>query len=157
MTKTNAESTTTDLSHAVREFRRLLRDDPEAAMARSREGVEHLMAEAITPNAEQIARAWESRRVPVVVHDLASDDARAAARNLGWDGASTVFEMAPLVARLFAAKLRAIGDSAAAEWLTRGEPTRLFVMSGHGTLCLNFDPDRGWSTAPGTNDLASNN
>jgi hypothetical protein len=145
------------LEKSAKKGRELFESDPAEAMARSQQASERLLNEAVKPNAEKIARIMFTGAVAVVVHALADEGAKEGARNLGWDGRSTVFELSPAKLKWFASVLRGIGDSAAADWLMNGAPGRMFVMTGYGTLCLNHEVGRGWTAAPGTSDFAPNN
>lgn len=121
------------------------------ALARTRGFLEQLLQQGIKPHDHTITRAFSEGQVVLVFHNIASNspEAIAAARSLGWRGASS--ECIPLN-RTRAERIAELLPSAdpCSKWLRGKRPGRIFVCSGAGTLCLNYDPEGSFSIEPGT-------
>ena len=126
---------------------------------------ERIVAEGIKPHAETIARAHDNGEVAVVFfnisdehsHAMASADVRGyrdAVKSMGWRGGrSECVAWNRTRAEKFADALaRTSPADPCAQWLRGRRPGRIFVWSGLGSLCINFDPKSGYSSAPGTGD-----
>jgi hypothetical protein len=113
--------------------------------------LDRLLEEGIKPHAMTIAIASAAGEVSVVFYDVASEFpvSVAAARALGWRGGRS--ECIPLNrthAERIADKLPSAVPSA--KWLRGRRPGRIFVCTGGGSLCVNYEPGVGFSLEPGT-------
>lgn len=119
-----------------------MKTNAEAAM-------EELLERGIKPHAEALARLAADGQVGCVVWKP-EPVAESAARLLGWQPQQgDVFALSQ-----DACAHLAIGDRVTARWLAAGSSidgtVRAFVISGHGSLLVNFKPGRGWWIEPGS-------
>ena len=118
-------------------------------------------AEAILPNVEALARIFVERDVALIFYEIGGPDpvtdrtVKEGARALGWGGGSVE------IARLTHAQAGKMadeiersnpGDVAAISWFRRHSEGRLFVLVQAATFCVDFEPGKGFSIAPGTTD-----
>jgi hypothetical protein len=117
--------------------------DPETTKKMMR----RILDEGVIPHAVALARIWLNEEVAVVVFEVA-DECKDGLRILGWNG-EAVFALN----RTRAEKLAARSDPVTAAWLRRRGPRRMFLWSGSGTLLMNCEEGKGWSTEPGSTDM----
>jgi hypothetical protein len=109
-----------------------------------------------TPHATELAAITDRGEIAVVVFDPdpASTVMQQALRDLGWDGASVVFQLgAGLKKRLIADSVEH-ADLVTARWLRGGRTGRIFLWTGRGTLLINFQQGVGYSLEPGSSDAS---
>jgi hypothetical protein len=105
------------------------------------QALERILEQGIKPHADAIAPiVIDGEGVAVVVFEPALE-AVTAAQHYGWDGKAKVFK---LDAR------KAQGDSITARWFSSGRPGRIFVISGKGTLLVNYAQGAGFTLEPGS-------
>jgi hypothetical protein len=104
---------------------------------------------ALRPNARRIAEIASNGDIAVVVFE-AQGEVADLAKLLGWDGLAPVFQLCNAKRILFASSGI---DQISSRWLTRNtEIPRVFLVTGLGTLLLNFIPGSGWQVEPGSVD-----
>jgi len=107
---------------------------------------------ALKPHLGAILKAHFHETVAVIVHEL-DPTVHDAARSLGWDGSSSIFELG-FDERLGFAHRAWTGDSPdpiTAGWLMRkGGDARALVFVEHGSFLINFHPRRGFYVEPGS-------
>ena len=120
-------------------------EDTNAALQR-------VLNDGIKPYASEIARTWLDGEVAVVFH-MVAPAAEKVARSLGWAGGpSGCARMNRSRAESLARKLPK--SDPAARWLGGRRPGRIFIVSGSGTLCVNYEPQKGYSLLEGSTDTA---
>jgi len=105
---------------------------------------------ALRPNARRIAEIGSNGDIAVVVFEAQGELAELA-KLLGWDGLEPVFQLCN------AKRAVLLGSPACDQvlrlWLTRHvNLPRVFLVSGLGTMLLNFVPGSGWQREPGSLD-----
>jgi hypothetical protein len=120
-------------------------------MTRSIDRADHdaILAAAIKPHAESIVPIVLSADVAVVVHD-AHPDVAEHARSLGWDGTAPVFRLEDRTLIQLAAILGQNGDEISRDWFLTPRIGRIYVLFERRTFLVNFDPARGYSIEPGS-------
>jgi hypothetical protein len=123
--------------------------------------LDRVHAEAIMPNADELARIFIDRDVAIVFYDIGGPDpatdrvAKEGARALGWGGGRVeVGRLTHAEAAKLADEIERSnpGDVAGIAWFRRHSENRLFALIQAGTFCFDFDPGSGFSIAPGTSD-----
>jgi len=113
--------------------------------------MDRLLSEGIHAHAQDIAPIIANGGIAVVVykpHDLA----REAARAVGWDGESATFKLSNAARQRLIASLLRRDDAVTCRWLRGNRAGRIFMISGAGTLLINFVPGVGYSLEPGSTD-----
>jgi len=127
--------------------------DEAEAKARSDAFLERLLQEGIKAKKDEIAQVWDKGDVAVLFYNVDRTDELAvrSATSGGWTGERVeVHRLKRKRAVAFADNLPP-GDPAA-RWLRLRGFGRILVWNGTGSLCVNFDPAKGYSIAPGTLD-----
>jgi hypothetical protein len=106
-----------------------------------------ILDEGVIPHTAALERIWLNGEVAVAVFEVA-DKGKEGLRNLGWHG-EAVFALN----RTRAERLAGHSDPVTAAWLRRRGPGRMFLWNGLGTLLMNCEAGKGWSTEPGSTDL----
>jgi hypothetical protein len=108
-----------------------------------------LMNKGIRPNAEAIARIGVDGDIAVLVVNPMGGTKRLA-QALGWTPKRPVL-------RLARSRMEALAnaDAVTASWVRRPRPDtlRIFVLMEHGTLLVNFEPNRGYYIEPGSSEI----
>ncbi len=115
-------------------------------METTKKMMRRILDEGVIPHADALAMIWLNGEVAVVVFEVA-DEGKDALRTLGWHG-EAVFALN----RTRAEQLAKRSDPVTAAWLRRRGPGRMFLWNGLGTLLLNHETGKGWSTEPGSTD-----
>lgn len=120
------------------------------------EVMEPIIEACFTPNAYALASIIGGGQVAVAVFKLDEGDALAqqAARDIGWDGSSAVFPLSRDHKQRIIDRSVELGDPLTAQWLRGERNGRIFLWTGRGTVLVNFEPGRGYSLEPGSNDAA---
>jgi hypothetical protein len=108
------------------------------------------------PNADALSKIIGRGEVAVVVFKLDESDALAlqAARDIGWDGTSVVFQLAGHTKKRLIEVSEQQADPVTARWLRGGRTGRIFLWTGRGTLLINYQPGAGYSVEPGSTDAS---
>ena len=123
--------------------------------------LDRVHAEAIMPNADALARICSERDVALIFYEIGGPDpvtdrtAKEGARALGWGGGRVeIARLTHTQAGKIADEIERSnpGDVAAISWFRRHSEGRLFVLVQAGTFCVDFEPGKGFSIAPGTTD-----
>jgi hypothetical protein len=118
--------------------------------------LQRIIDNCFTPNASALAGIIGRGEVAVVVFEPDPVDAvmKQALRDLGWDGASVVFQLAAGHKKRLIADSVEHADLVTARWLRGGRTGRIFLWSGRGTLLINFQQGVGYSLEPGSTDAS---
>jgi len=123
--------------------------------------LDRVHAEAIMPNVDALAQICVERDVALVFYEIGGRDpvtdrtAKEGARALGWGGGRVeIGRLTHTQAGKMADEIERSnpGDVAAISWFRRHSEGRLFVLVQAATFCVDFDPGKGFSIAPGTTD-----
>ena len=123
--------------------------------------LDRVHAEVIMPNVDALAQIFIDRDVALVFYEIGGPDpttdrmVKEGARAFGWGGGRVeVARLTHMRAGEMADELERSnpGDVAAISWLRRRSEGRLFVLIQGGTFCIDFEPGKGFSIAPGTTD-----
>jgi hypothetical protein len=122
-----------------------------AELEAMQEAMQRLVNGCLRPNAPAIAVIGFTGDVAVVLHEP-GETTRAKARTLGWDGKSEVFRLGAEGKSLLAGSTEP-SDAGISAWLARKfEPAapvaRIYVLTGDGSLLMNFSPYGGWAVEP---------
>jgi hypothetical protein len=112
-----------------------------------REHIEVLLNEGIKSHIEEIIEMYKQGEIACVVYKPLGESV-IVARSLGWDG-ERAFALSDKAIAAFA-----MSDEATRRWLAEApseDKVKIFVISGHGTLLVNYGPD-GFSFEPGSTD-----
>lgn len=121
--------------------------------------LDRVHAEAIMPNAEAIAQIFVERDVALVFYEIGGPapvtdrSAKEGARALGWgEGRVEIGRLTHAQAGKIADEIERStpGDVAAISWFRRHSEGRLFILVQAATFCIDFEPGKGFSIAPGT-------
>ncbi len=115
-----------------------------------------VLAEGITPNLPRMIDIWNAGKIAVLFFDVDGTSqgyAECGRRCFDWKGKR--IELSRMTQQGRTRFVNAIGCAyedrkPVARWLRRKTGQRLIVFVHDGVLCLNFDPDRGFSLDPGT-------
>lgn len=116
-----------------------------------------VLKEGVTPNLGRLLKVWDAGHIAVMFFDveaeIGADYVKFGRGCFGWKGGR--IELARMKKQDRTRYINGIGceyaaGKAVARWLRRSGGARLIVFVRDGVLCLNFDPDTGFTVEPGT-------
>jgi hypothetical protein len=112
--------------------------------------LERILEEGIKPCAAMISEIAEGGGIAVLVYKATGKSAKHAIRKMGGSGLHThAFRLSSEYTSVIASS-----DHVTRQWVARSEDglAKILVISGHGTLLVNFHRERGFWIEPGSAD-----